>query len=76
MQIATIIGLAGTVTCAGLFIKQKNWLLATAFVFSTVYLILDKVIHISLVPYFLVPWFAYLFFALVAYEIFRTVVLK
>lgn len=76
MQIATIIGLAGTVTCAGLFIKQKNWLLATAFVFSTVYLILDKVIHIAVVPYFLVPWFAYLFFALVAYEIFRAVILK
>jgi len=76
MQIATIIGLAGTVTCAGLFFKQKNWLLTAAFVFSTAYIILDKVIHIPGVPYFLVPWFAYLFFALVAYEIFRAVVLK
>lgn len=76
MQIATIIGLVGTVTCVGLFIKQKNWLLATAFVFSTAYMILDKVIHIPVVPYFIVPWFAYLFFALVVYEIFRTVVLK
>lgn len=76
MQISTIIGLAGTITCVGLFIKQKNWLLAAAFVCATVYMIMDKVIHIPLVPYFLVPWFAYLFFALVAYEIFRTVVLK
>ena len=76
MQIATIISLVGTVTCVGLFIKQKNWLLATAFIFSTAYMILEKVIHVPVVPYFVVPWFAYLFFALVAYEIFRTVVLK
>jgi hypothetical protein len=76
MQIATILGLAGTVTYVGLFIKQKNWLLATAFVFSTAYTILDKIIHIPVVPYFMVSWFAYLFFALVAYEIFRKVVLK
>jgi len=76
MQIATIIGLTGTVTCVGLFIKQKNWLLAAAFCFSTAYIVLDKIIHIPAVPYFLIPWFAYLFFALVAYEVFRTVVLK
>lgn len=76
MQIATIISLAGTVTCAGLFSKQKNWLLATAFVLATVYTVLEKAIHIPAMPYFLVPWLAYLFFALLAYEIFRAVVLK
>lgn len=76
MQIATIISLAGTVTCAGLFSKQKHWLLATAFALATAYTILEKAIHISAVPYFLVPWLAYLFFALLAYEVFRAVVLK
>lgn len=76
MQIATILSLAGSVTCVGLFSKQKNWLLAAAFCLSTAYTTLDKVIHISAVPFFLIPWLAYLFFALVGYEIFRTIVLK
>jgi len=76
MQIATILSLAGTVTCAGLFSKQKNWLLAGAFALATAYTILEKVIHISAVPSSAIPWLAYLFFALVAYEIFRAVVLK
>lgn len=75
MQIATILSLAGSVTCAGLFIKQKNLLLATAFAFSTAYTIFDKLIHFPAVPFFAISWFAYLFFALVAYEIFRKVVL-
>jgi hypothetical protein len=76
MQIATILSLVGSVTCVGLFTKQKDWLLATAFIFSTAYTILDKVIHIPTVPFFVVSWLAYLFFALVAYEIFRKVFLK
>jgi hypothetical protein len=76
MQIATIISLVGSVTCIGLFTKQKNWLLATAFIFSMAYTILDKVVHIPAAPFFVVSWLAYLFFALVAYEIFRKIVLK
>jgi hypothetical protein len=76
MQIATILSLVGSVTCVGLFTKQKNWLLATAFIFSTAYTILDKVVHIPVVPFFVVSWLAYLFFALVAYEIFRKIILK
>ena len=76
MQIATILSLAGSVTCVGLFTKQKNWLLAAAFIFSTAYTILDKVVHIPAVPFSVVSWLAYLFFALVAYDIFRKIVLK
>jgi hypothetical protein len=76
MQIATILSLVSSVTCVGLFTKQKNWMLATAFIFSTAYTMLDKVVHIHAVPFFVVSWLAYLFFALVAYEIFRTIVLK
>ncbi|HWW69403.1 MAG TPA: hypothetical protein VN089_05650 [Duganella sp.] len=76
MQIATILSLAASVTCVGLFTKQKNWVLAAAFAFSTVYTILDKAIHIAAVPAFVIPWCAYAFFALVAYEIFRKVVLS
>ncbi len=76
MQIATLLSLAGTVTCAGLFSKQKNWLLAGAFTLATAYTALEKMIHIPAVPSAAIPWLAYLFFALVAYEIFRAVVLK
>ncbi len=76
MQIATMLSLAASVTCVGLFTKQKNWVLAAAFTFSTVYTILDKAIHIAAVPGYLIPWCAYLFFALVVYEVFRKVVLS
>jgi hypothetical protein len=76
MQIATILSLAASVTCVGLFTKQKNWVLAAAFVFSTIYMVLDKAIYIAAVPAFVVPWCAYIFFALVGYEIFRKVVLS
>lgn len=76
MQIATILSLAGSITCVGLFVKQKNWLLATAFFFSMAYTLFDRVLHFPAVPYFTITWLAYLFFALVAYEIFQKVVLK
>ena len=76
MQIATILSLAASVTCVGLFTKQKNWVLAAAFAAASLYTILDKVIHIAALPGYLVLWCAYLFFALVAYEIFRKVVLS
>nr|WP_315398659.1 hypothetical protein [uncultured Duganella sp.] len=75
MQIATILSLAASITCVGLFTKQKNWVLAAAFVFSSLYTILDRV-HIAAVPGFVTPWCGYLFFALVGYEIFRKVVLS
>ena len=76
MQIATILSLAASVTCVGLFTKQKNWVLAAAFVFSTIYTVLDKAIYIAAVQAFVIPWCAYIFFALVGYEIFRKVVLS
>lgn len=76
MQTATILSLAASITCVGLFTKQKNWVLAAAFAFSSVYTILDKAIYIAAVPGFVIPWCAYLFFALVGYEVFRKVVLS
>jgi hypothetical protein len=76
MQIATILSLTGSVTCVGLFTKQKNFLLAIAFVFSTIYTVLDKVVRTSAIPAFVVTGFAYLFFVLLAYDVFRKVLLK
>jgi hypothetical protein len=76
MQIATIISLAGTVTCAGLFVKQSNWVLAAAFIFATAYTVMDKVTRIPGVPPVAVMACAWLFFALLAVETLRKVVLK
>lgn len=76
MQIATIISLAGTVTCAGLFIKQSDWLLAAAFVFATAYLVMEKVIRIPGMPPVAVMACAWLFFGLLAVETLRKVVLR
>ena len=76
MQTATILSLAASVTCVGLFIKQKNWILAAAFIFSTAFTVLDKVVHVSAIPGAWVIWLAYLFFALLAYEVLQKVVLK
>jgi hypothetical protein len=76
MQIATIISLAGTVTCAGLFAKQRNWVLAAAFVFATAYTFMDRVMHVPGVPPIAVTACAWLFFALLAVETLRKVVLK
>ena len=76
MQTATILSLAASITCVGLFTKQKNWVLAAAFAFSSIYTILDKAISIAAVPAFVIPWCAYIFFALVGYEVFRKVVLS
>jgi hypothetical protein len=50
--------------------------LAAAFAFSSIYTILDKAIYIAAVPAFVIPWCAYIFFALVGYEVFRKVVLS
>ena len=76
MQIATIISLAGTVTCAGLFIKQRHWILAAAFVFATAYTVMNQVTRIPGVPPVAVVACAWLFFALLAVETLRKVILK
>jgi hypothetical protein len=75
MQISTILSLAGTVTCVGLFAKQKDWLLTAAFAFATAHTLL-AVFRPSFIPGYLVPWCAYAFFALAAIEFVRKVVLK
>ena len=76
MQIATIISLAGTITCAGFFTKQREWLLAVAFYCATAYTVLAQVYRLPFIPGYLVPWLAYLFFVLAAVEFLRKVVLK
>ena len=76
MQIATLISLAGTVTCAGLFVKQSNWILAAAFVFATAHTVMNQVTRIPGVPPVAVMACAWLFFALLAVETLRKVVLK
>ena len=75
MQIATIISLAGTITCVGLFAKQKEWVLATAFAFGAAFTALAA-FRPFFVPGYLIPWCAYTFFALVAVEFIRKVILK
>lgn len=75
MQIATIISLAGTITCVGLFSKQKEWVLAAAFAFGAAFTALAA-LRPSFIPGYLVPWCAYAFFALAAVEFVRKVILK
>lgn len=75
MQIATIISLAGSITCVGLFSKQKEWVLAAAFVFGAAFTTFAA-FRPSFIPGFIVPWFAYAFFALAAIEFVRKVILK
>jgi hypothetical protein len=76
MQIPTIISLAGTLVCAGLFVKQRNWVLAAAFMFATAYTVMNQVMRIPGVPPVAVMACAWLFFALLAVETLRKVVLK
>jgi hypothetical protein len=76
MQIATLISLAGTITCAGLFVKQSNWILVAAFVFATAHTVMSQVTRIPGVPPVAVMACAWLFFALLAVETLRKVVLK
>jgi hypothetical protein len=76
MQIATILSLAGTVTCVGVFISHKKWLLALAFTCATAYTILTSVVHVAAVPAVLVQSLPYLFLALVVLEVLRKLVGK
>jgi len=75
MQIATIISLAGSITCVGLFSKQKEWVLAATFVFGAAFTLLAA-FRPSFIPGYIVPWCAYAFFALAAAEFVRKVILK
>nr|GEU28579.1 hypothetical protein [Tanacetum cinerariifolium] len=55
MQIATIISLAGSITCVGLFSKQKEWVLAAAFVFAAAFTTFAA-FRPSFIPGYIVPW--------------------
>jgi len=76
MQIATMLSLAGSVTCVGVFIGQKKWLLALAFACSIAYTILEKVVHVAAVPGMVIQALPFLFLALVVYEVLHKLVMK
>ncbi len=76
MKIATIISLAGTVTSAGIFTVQKQWVLATAFICLSVYTLLDRVIHIGAIPPIVLTAFPVVALVLILYEVLRKVVAK
>ncbi|WP_395403585.1 hypothetical protein ACHMW6_33230 [Pseudoduganella sp. UC29_106] len=76
MKIATIISLVSSVACVGVFAGQQRWILAIAFVFATAYTLLDKVIRVPSLPIMAIDATAFLFAALVVYEIVRKVFFK
>ena len=76
MQIATLLSLAASITCVGVFTQQKKWPLAAAFAFSTAYTLLDKVVHVQAVPPVVIHALPLLFLALVVYETLTKVVMK
>lgn len=76
MKIATIISLAGTVTCSGVFTAQKQWVLAAAFICMTIYTLLDRVIHIGAIPPVVVTAFPVVALVLILYEVLRKVIAK
>ncbi|MYM71518.1 hypothetical protein GTP55_25300 [Duganella sp. FT109W] len=76
MKIATLISLAGTVTCSGVFTAQKQWMMAAAFICMTIYTLLDRVIHLGFIPPLVVTAFPVVALVLVLYEVLRKVVAK
>jgi hypothetical protein len=76
MQIATMLGLAGTVTCAGVFIGQKKWVLASAFLCAVAYMVLETVIHVRAVPGMVLQALPILFLVLIVYEVITKLVMK
>jgi hypothetical protein len=76
MKIATLISLAGTITCSGIFTVQKQWVLAATFIFLTIYTLLDRVIHIGVIPGVVVDAFPVVALLLALYEILRKVAAK
>ncbi|MRW90992.1 hypothetical protein GJ699_13430 [Duganella sp. FT80W] len=76
MKIDTIISLAGTVTAAGIFTVQKQWLLATVFILLTGYTILERVVHIDEIPNFITNAFPVLALVIAVYEIIRRIATK
>jgi hypothetical protein len=76
MKIATLISLAGTVTCSGIFTVQKQWVLAAAFIFLTLYTLLDRVVHIGAIPSVVIEAFPVVALILAVYEIIRKVAAK
>jgi len=76
MQIATMLSLAGSVTCVGVFVGRKNWLLALAFVCSIVYTVLAQVVSVSAIPAIVVQALPFLFLALIVYEVLQKLVMK
>ena len=76
MQIATMLSLAGSVTCVGVFIGRKNWILALAFFCSIAYTVLAQVVNVPEIPSIVVQALPFLFLALVVYEVLQKLVMK
>lgn len=76
MQIATMLSLAGSVTCVGVFIGRKNWVLALAFLCSIAYTVLAQVVSVPEIPGIVVQALPFLFLALVVYEVLQKLVMK
>ncbi|SDG52506.1 MULTISPECIES: hypothetical protein [unclassified Duganella] len=76
MQIATMLSLAGSVTCVGVFIGRKNWILALAFFCSIAYTVLAQVVNVPEIPGIVVQALPFLFLALVVYEVLQKLVMK
>ena len=76
MQIGTMLSLAGSVTCVGVFIGRKNWILALAFFCSIAYTVLEHVVSVPEIPNMVVQALPLLFLALVVYEVLQKLVMK
>jgi len=76
MKIATLISLAGTVTCSGLFTAQKQWTMAAAFILLTAYTLLERVFHLGALPPIAVDALPLVALLLILYEVLRKVVAK
>ncbi|MYM34664.1 hypothetical protein GTP44_23755 [Duganella sp. FT50W] len=76
MHTATMLSLAGSVTCVGVFIGRKNWILALAFLCSIAYTVLAQVVSIAAIPGMVVQALPFIFLALVVYEILQKLVMK
>ena len=76
MKIATLISLAGTVTCSGIFTAQKQWMMAAAFILRTADPRLVRVFPIGALPPIAVDALPLVALLLILYEVLRKVVAK
>ena len=64
MYLATILSVTGALLACAAFAWRKQWLMSLAWLFSLAYTVFDKV-YPSVLPYYLVTLFSFVFLALV-----------